>query len=157
MLSNTYFSQWEDAQLILKQIADKYPEDHDWKPQPDMNSLGTIAKHAVLVNYHILLNYAKIKTPDPPRDLLDKESWNKDDLKKGIFLTDDLVRKYLTTLNDSDLDQEAYRWKFDDGKEVIYPIAWVVNQFKVHYAWHNAQLKLYLKLMGIDTSKIRGM
>ena len=72
-------------------------------------------------------------------------------------ITFDLVDNYLKSLTDQDLTKEAYQWTFDDGRVVSYPIAWVVNQFKVHEAWHAAQLKLYLKLMGVDTSKIKGM
>lgn len=158
MLSETYISQWKDVRIILNQIAEKFPDNKDWVPQEGMNPLGKIAKHTALTVYHFLKNYAKVNdTPKPPKELLDSDVWNKNEFIEGLKLTNNLVLDYFNSLTDSDLNKEAYTWTFDDGKTVSYPVAWVVNQFKVHEAWHAAQLKLYLKLMGVDTSKIKGM
>ena len=156
-LSQSYFSQYNDARTVLNQIAEKFPENKEWKPQEDMNPLGKIARHVVLAVYHILTNYAKVETPHPPKDLMNNEIWNKEDFKRGLKITNDLVVNYFKSINDVDLPKEAYQWTFGDGRVVSYPISWVVNQLKVHEVWHAAQLKLYLKLMGVDTSKIKGM
>ena len=72
VLSETYFSQYKDARTVLDQIAENYPENKDWVPQEGMNPLGKIAKHVVLVSYHILKNYAKVKdVPKPPKELME--------------------------------------------------------------------------------------
>ena len=55
----------------------------------------------------------------------------------------------MNELTPEDLKKEAYVWK-----DRSYLVEWVIWNFRGHERWHQAQIKMYMKLMGLDTSKI---
>ena len=153
MISQHYFTIWKETRTITYQIAETMKNDPkfnlDFKPHPEMNTFGHTTSHLNAVVYHMLKNYLKIPGIKIPEQLYDDSNYDifKDELDK----TDALVKKTFNELSDEDLDKEAYFW---EPTNTSYSKGWVVLQLIAHERWTQAQLKMYLKIMGCDTSNI---
>ncbi|MFW9930300.1 MAG: DinB family protein [Candidatus Thorarchaeota archaeon] len=142
--------QWNETRAVTFQIANTIPNDVnlDWKPHPDMNELHKLMRHLVAAVYFHFKNYLG-KPIDYPKIIVDKVKFNKEIFLEQLNLTDKMVKEFLQNLKPEDMTKEAYTW---EGRS--YMVEWVVWNLKGHERWHQAQLKMYLKLMGIDTTKI---
>ena len=153
MISKNYFTAWNETRTISFQIAETMKNDPnfklDFQPHPEMNSFGHTASHLNAVVYNMLKNYLKISGIELPTELYEDSDYAL--FKKELEKTDELVKKTFTDLSDDDLDKEAYFW---EPTNTSYSKGWVVLQLIAHERWTQAQLKMYLKIMGCDTSSI---
>lgn len=153
MISQNYFNAWKESRAITFQIVETMKNDShfklDFKPHPEMNSFGKTASHLVKADYHMLKNYMKLDNIEIP-DYLGSEA-DYEAFKKGLEATDKLVTDLFTTLTNEDLEQEAYYW---EPTKRSYSKGWVVHTLINHERWTQAQLKMYLKLMGCNTDDI---
>ena len=152
MLTNDFITAWNDSRTVTMQIAEAMNTEHfniDFKAHPDMNSFGDIASHLIAVVYHNFKNYLKITEVEIPKYL--KKPINYEIFKSELIKTNTMVLDLMKNLSMDDLQQEAYFW---EPTKTSYSKGWVVFNIITHERWTQAQLKMYLKLMGVDTSKI---
>ena len=153
MLPEHYFNAWTESRTITYQIATAMKEDShfklDFKPHPEMNSFGKTTGHLVGSVYHQLKNYMKMDIHFP--EYLKGKEIDYDVFVKELDKTDKMIKDLFTSLTLDDLEQEAYFWK---QTKTSYSKGWVVMNLIAHERWTQAQLKMYLKIMGCDTSKI---
>lgn len=156
VLPDNYFAEWKEVNDLTKQIGEHIPNDKlDWKPMDDMNSFGMIARHTIAARLFYFKRYLKREDIEYPDIIKENRPVTKEEFLSLLDKTDQMTKDLLTELEPGDLDKEAYQWENKKTGEIVsYPISWVVWNFKAHERWHQAQLKLYLKLMGEDTSKI---
>jgi hypothetical protein len=154
MLSQNFINAWKEARDISFQIAQTMNIDKnfklDFKPHPDMNSFGKTTNHLVGSIYYMFKNYLKqteIKFPDHLRN----QETGYDIFKLELDNTNKMVLDLFSKLTNEDMEQEAYYW---EPTKRSYSKGWVVFNLINHERWTQAQLKMYLKLMGCDTSKI---
>lgn len=154
-LPQSYFDEWKEVQDLSLQIGKNIPDNIEWKPLDDMNSLGMIARHTVATRYYHFKRYLQRDDVEYPTIIKEKRPINKEEFLELLSETGLMVEKLLNELELEDLAKEAYTWENKKtGQIVSYPISWVIWNLKGHERWHQAQLKLYLKLMGVDTSNI---
>ncbi len=153
MISQNYLNAWKESRAITFQIAETMKTDPnfrlDFKPHPEMNSFGKTTSHINRAVYHMLKNYMKLDSIEIPEYL--KQDSDYEVFKKELEKTDKLVTDLFSSLTDEDLEQEAYYW---EPSKRSYSKGWVVLNLISHERWTQAQLKMYLKIMGCDTSKI---
>lgn len=153
MISNNYFVAWKETRNITKQIAEVMNNDSnfklDFKPHPEMNTFGDTAAHLNAVIYHMMKSYLKVPGIEIPERLTDPIGYEV--FKEELNKTDKMVTDLFTKLTPDDLEQEAYYW---EPTKTSYSKGWVVMTLISHERWTQAQLKMYLKIMGCDTSPI---
>ena len=153
MISQNYFTAWKETRTITFQIAEVMKSDPnfklDFKPHPDMNSFGDTTSHLNAVIYHMFKSYLKLPNVEIPDYLMDESNYEV--FKKELETTNEMIKKLFTDLTPEDLEQEAYFW---EPTQTSYSKGWVVHTLISHERWTQAQLKMYLKIMGCDTSSI---
>jgi uncharacterized damage-inducible protein DinB len=142
--------QWNETREITFQIVQSMPDDIDinWKPHPEMNELGKLLRHTVGSVYFMFNKYLKRKM-DTPSEYSEIKIFTKELFARDLEATDKMVKDLINELTEEDLKKEAYIWR-----DRQYLVEWVVWNLKGHERWHQAQIKMYMKLMGLDTSKI---
>lgn len=154
MITNDFFTAWNETRTISKQIANNLPDDKlSWRPHEDMKPLGDLTTHLIGSIYHMFKNYLK-RDVATPEAIKSKQPYNKAMFKHGLEETDTMVQTLFSELTMDDLSNEAYTWTDAQGKTTSYSVGWVVFTLISHERWTQAQLKMYLKLMGVDTSPI---
>lgn len=153
MLPEHYFNAWTESRTITYQIASTMKEDShfkiDFKPHPEMKSFGKTIGHLVGSIYHQLKNYMKMDIQFPEH--LKGKEINHEVFVQELDKTTKMVKDLFSSLTLDDLEQEAYFW---EPTKTSYSKGWVVMNLIAHERWTQAQLKMYLKVMGCDTSKI---
>lgn len=151
MLPESYFDEWNEVREGTKKVAALIPDNADlsWRPHPDTVPLGELTRHIVGATYFMLIRWLE-REITLPNDVKSKEPLNKQRFLEELSFTDAHVQNVLKELELDDLKKNA----FTDKKGKSYRIGWVVWHLKDHEIHHRAQLKLYLKLMGVDTSAV---
>jgi len=140
MLDNTWFEDWRRVRAETEAVAERMPEDRlDFRPHPDLMHLGELARHIVGACYFILSRGLgrEVATPEPIKS---KTPMTGTELRKELQRTDELVR---TTL--SDFSEEDLKMTNSSGK----PKREVLRHLMEHEIHHRAQLKMYLKILGL--------
>lgn len=147
MLSPSYFEQWELIRGGTKATALLVPDDKlDFRPHPDMVPLGELLRHIVGAVY-FLLRRRLGRELEIPAEIKAKQPLNRAAFLEQLKATDALVRQALSELSEEDLTRTAYE---EQGRawSVGY-VVWHIGEHEIH---HRAQLKMYLKLLDVDTS-----
>ncbi|MBI3396644.1 MAG: DinB family protein [Spirochaetia bacterium] len=150
MLPAHYFDEWKHVREGTRKLAAVVPDDKlDFKPSPDLMPLGELTRHIVGAVYFMLGRWLKrdVKAPDNIRK---KEPLNRAAFIAELDVTDKLVQAVLSDLTMEDLDREAYKTESGESRSTGY-VVWHLGEHEIH---HRAQLKLYLKLLGLDTSAL---
>ena len=153
MLTKDFFNAWNESRTITFQIAETMKNDKnfkvDFKPHSDMNEYGAIASHLIKSTYYQFIHYLQ-KEIDIPKEY-EVKVFTYDLFLKGLKDTDKLIQDLFTELTMDNLQKEAYLW---EPTNKSYSIGWCVFNLINHERWHQAQLKMYLKIMGCNTDKI---
>ena len=150
MLSKEFFDEWEISRQGTLLLAKEVPNDKlDWKPHPDMKSLGELNRH-IAGSVYFMLNKMLIRDVKTPAQISENTSLNREVFIQELQNTDTLVKKVLSELEVADLTKKAFTDRSGNDKTV----GWVLWHFKEHELHHRAQLKMYLKLLGQNTSAL---
>ena len=153
MLPKDFFNAWNEVRSISFQIAETMKTDKnfkgDFKPHPDMKDFGDNSSHIIKAVYFQFNNYLKRNIPLP--EVYKAKPFTYDLFVQGLKETDILVQDLYTSLSMDDLSKEAF---VRESTKASHSVGWVVFNLINHERWHQAQLKMYLKIMGCDTSKI---
>lgn len=147
MLTRAYFEQWELVRGGTEATAQLVPDDRlDFRPHPDMIPLGELLRHMVGAVYFLLRR--RLGRPlEIPAEIKEKRPLDRAGFLAQLKATGALVRQALEELNPEDLEKPAYE---ENGRawSVGY-VVWHIGEHEIH---HRAQLKMYLKLIGVDTT-----
>ncbi len=150
MLEQRYFDEWAEIRDGTRQLALLLPDDKlDFRPHPEMVPLGELSRHIIGSIYFMLGRWLgrEVKAPDYIRR---KDPLGRDGFLTMLTETDALVQGTLKDLSPDDLKKESH--VTPGGKSHSY--GWVVWHLGEHEIHHRAQLKMYLKLLGVDTSGV---
>ena len=148
-LPQSYVDKWNKMRSMTTSIVNTIPEDTDytWKPHSDMKSLGELISHIIFANYLVLNKFfleQKLKVPE----IISKGPHNKKSLFPFLDVTSTYVKELFNTLSASDLPQKL-------PKHNDWTAESVIRHLEDHEIHHSAQLKMYLKLLNIDTKEIK--
>lgn len=149
MISKNYFDQWAWTREGTLRLAEIIPENLEFQPAPDMMPLGELTRHICGAVYFMIGRYLgrPVETPEPIKK---KTRLDRGAFQAELARTNDLVLKLFSELTDEELKHEI---TLPDGRKST--AGWVVYHLNEHEIHHRSQLKLYLKLMGIDTSGVK--
>jgi len=148
-LPQIYYDKWNKIRKMTTNIVKTIPEDADytWKPHSDMKSLGELISHIIFANYLVLNKFFDQKLEVPT--IIKAGPHDKKSLFPYLDQSSSLVKDVFNTLSTSDLPQEREPGKNDWTTESI------IRHLEDHEVHHSAQLKMYLKLLNIDTKEIK--
>lgn len=149
MLSKSYYDRWKWTRDATRELAPLVPETGLEFNPGDMMPLGELARHICGAVYFMIGRYLK-RQVEVPDHIKQKVPLSGSAFTAELERTDVLVRKLFDELNDADLDTAI---ELPDGRKTT--VGWVVFHLSEHEIHHRAQLKMYLKLMGIDTSAVK--
>jgi len=150
-LAQAHFDEWADARKGTYNLADRIPDDVDlsWQPHPEITSFGELTRHMVGSVYSMLNSY--FERPDEmPFHIKNKEPLAKQEFIKHLKITDKLMQDTLQALNEDELETKFFTSR--SGKQ--YSFGYLVWHIKEHEVHHRSQLKMYLKMLGNDTSNV---
>ena len=142
MLSKEFFDEWEASHQGTLLLAKEIPDDKlDWKPHPEMKSLGELNKH-IIGSIYFMLNRMLNKEMAIPTQVSESKSLSREVFINELTATDKLVKEVLSELGPADLTKKAFTDRTGQDKTVGYVI-WHLKEHELH---HRAQLKMNLKL-----------
>lgn len=149
MISKNYFDQWNWTREGTLRLAEILPEDLDFRPASDMMPLGELTRHICGAVYFMIARYLgrQAETPD---HIKKKTPLGRVAFQEELARTNDLVLTLFGDLTDEDLKTNI---TLPDGRSST--VGWVVYHLNEHEIHHRSQLKMYLKLMGVDTSAVK--
>jgi len=149
MLASSFFREWELVRSGTLACAPLIPDDRlDFRPQPDLMELGELTRHINGAVYYMLKHVMGLSL-EIPLKIRKKEPLNAAEFQEALRSTDEHVRRFLTDLNPEDLEKTVPRAQKSGKNWTIGYLVWHLQEHEIH---HRAQLKLYLKLLGKDTS-----
>lgn len=151
-LPQSYFDEWQDARKGTVALSERIPDDVDlsWQPHPEITSFGELTRHIVGSMYFMLQSYFD-RPFEIPSNIKNKEPLGKQEFIKHLKVTDKLMQETLQVLTADDLEQKYFISK-RSGKKLSYSyLIWHIKEHEVH---HRSQLKMYLKMLGNDTSNV---
>jgi uncharacterized damage-inducible protein DinB len=150
MLSSNYFDNWNWTREGTLRLAEAVPEtDLEFCPAPGMMPLGELTRHICGAVYFMIARYLG-RAVEIPEHIKKKVPLGRAGFIAELKHTNDLVIKLLSDLTDADLPREI---QLPDGTKST--VGWVVFHLCEHEIHHRAQLKMVLKLKGIDTSAVK--
>lgn len=147
MLPTPFFEQWTLIRAGTRATGELVPDDRlDFRPHPEMVPLGELMRHIVGAVY-FLLRRRLGREIEIPSEIKDKRPLDRSAFLAQLDATDRLVRQAMEELSEADLEKAAYE---EDGREwSVGYVIWHIGEHEIH---HRAQLKMYLKLLGLETS-----
>ena len=148
-LQQSYFDKWNKIRLMTTNLVKIIPDDADytWKPHSDMKTLGELITHIIFANYLVLNKFFDQKIEVPT--IIRNGPHNKKSLFPYLEQSSSHVKELFNILSASDLPQGLASGKNDRTSESI------IRHLEDHEVHHSAQLKMYLKLLNIETKDIK--
>lgn len=150
-LNKTFFAEWSNIRCKSLEVAELIPDDVDYTftPHEKMKSLGTLITHIIAANYKVLNQFLH-RNLEMPAILQNKKELSKLEYIEQLNTTNSIVKNLLNELEVQDLDKPI----IENSKE-SRTYQWAIKHLEEHEIHHNAQLKLYLRLLDIDTSSAK--
>ena len=150
MLPERYFEEWAEIRAGTRACAELVPDDKlEYTPHADMMNLGTLNAHIIGACYFLIRRRLGIKVEIPPA-VKERGPMNREVFLEELDRQDEVMRGVLEQLTEANLAEESYQEESGRSRSKSFTL-WHIGEHEIH---HRGQLKMYLKMLGCDTSNV---